>query len=117
MKKTILIITIILTCAIVYSQDTTKVKTVPKDTITIQDVQKHIYLTSVDWGQFLTSFYNDSIPVAEFYGKSIDGEFWRTKGRYYLDPWDPIPPGVKYLKRKPTWAAYAEFMMIKYKQK
>ncbi len=96
------------------AQDSTKVKSEPRDSITSSDVQKHVYLSATDIYQYNMKCYQDSIPVTAFYGEPIGGTQWKNKLRFYWDPFDPLPQGVKYLHWKPTFQGYIEFVSQKY---
>ena len=114
MKKILITIAILFVGAFIYAQDTTKVKSEVKDSITQKDVQKHIYLTGADIYQYNLQCYRDSIDIREFYGKPLTSEFWRTKGRYYWDPFESLPVNVKYLHWRPTHPGYVDFLSQKY---
>ena len=117
MKKTLLLLAIILIGGTMYSQNSTDQKLAPKDSITILDVQKHIYLMAGDIYQYNLKCYNDSINVQEFYGKPLTSEFWKNKGRFYWDPFEQLPQSNKpfYLHWRPTIAGFIEFMDQKYR--
>lgn len=115
MKKTIIVsILFSLLGTFLYAQDSTKVKSEVKDSITQKDVQKHIYLTGADIYQYNLQCYRDSIDIREFYWKPLTSEFWRTKGRYYWDPFESLPVNVKYLHWRPTHTGYVDFLSQKY---
>lgn len=118
MKKALLLLVIILIGGTMYSQDSTDQKLAPKDSITILDVQKHIFLTARDIYQYNLKCYQDSISVQEFYGKALTSEFWRNKGRHYWDPFEPLPQNrAIFLHWRPTMQGFIEFMDQKYRLK
>jgi hypothetical protein len=114
MKKTLITIAILFVGTFLYSQEPSKVKSEPKDSITQKDVQKHVYLTGIDLYQYNLICYRDSIDIREFYGKPLNSEFWKTKGQYYWNPFEPLPQGVKYLHWLGTQRGYIDFLSQKY---
>jgi hypothetical protein len=115
MKKSILILFIgMLFMPLFSQQDTTK--TQPKDSITVKDIAKHRYLSTMDFIEYNQKCYKDSIPITEFYGKPIDGPWWKSKGRFYWDPFEQLPQNVQFLHWRPQWDEFIEFWSIKYRQ-
>jgi hypothetical protein len=113
MKRLILVLLLAISLNVVTFCQKDSIK---QDSITVIDIQKHVYLTSIDWTEYLVPCFNDSVALVEF-NKPIDGIWWKTKGRYYWNPFDQLPQGVKYLHRTPTWEGYIEFMQLKYSNK
>lgn len=117
MKKTLITITIILVGLILNAQEPIKEQSEAKDSITALDVQKHIYLIGIDIYQYNLKCYQDSIDIREFYGKPLDSEFWKNKGRFYWDPFEPLPQGVRFLHWRGSMKEYVEFLSQKYTPK
>jgi hypothetical protein len=116
MKKTLITIAILFVGTFLYAQDSTKVKSEPRDSITASDIQKHIYMSAVDIYQYNQKCYQDSIPITSFYGEPVGGTQWKNKLRFYWDPFEPLP-NVKYLHWRPTYQGYVEFVSQKYAPK
>lgn len=102
MKKTIITIAILFVGTFLYAQDSTKVKSEVKDSITASDLAKTRYIVSAIVMQYYRECYLDSIPLTDFYGKPVTSVWWKEKGRYYWDIFEPLPSGVKYLHRRMT---------------
>ena len=86
------------------------------DTITAREFFIHKYILARDISEFENFLMNDSISIEEFNGKNIASYWYRTKGRYYWDPYDPLPFGVKWLYRKPTYEGFIEYLVNKYQR-
>lgn len=121
MKKSIIIIIAVLALSVnVFSQEeATKIRkenkvAASRDSITAKDIEKHIYMMSSDIYQYNSICYKDSIDITEFYGKQINSLFWKNKGRFYWNPFEPLPQNVRYLHWIPTYEGYIEFLMQKY---
>ncbi len=116
MKKALLISVIILMLGgVMFSQNNAQdQKSAPKDSITEMDMQKHIYMMASDIYQYNSICYKDSIDITEFYGKQINSLFWKNKGRFYWDPFEPLPQNVKFLHWRPTYEGYVEFLTQRY---
>lgn len=117
MKRSLITFVIILVGLILNAQEPSKVQSEAKDSITALDVQKHIYLLGKDIFEYNYKCYQDSIDIREFYGKTLDSEFWRTKGRYYWDPFEPLPQGVRYLRWRGSMKEFVEYLSQKYTPK
>ena len=116
MKKTLITITIILVGLVLNAQEPSEVKSEVKDSITALDVQKHIYLLGNDIYEYGLKCYRDSIDIREFYGKPLDSEFWKNKGRFYWSPMEPLP-NVRYLHWLPSYRGFIEYLSQKYTPK
>lgn len=117
MKRSLITFAIILVGLILNAQEPSKSQSEAKDSITALDVQKHVYLLGNDIYEYGLKCYRDSIDIREFYGKPLNSEFWRTKGRYYWDPMEPLPNNVRYLHWRPTFTGYVDYVSQKYTPK
>jgi len=88
-------------------------KSEPKDSITASDIAKTKYLVSIIVMQYSVECFNDSVPITEFYDKPIGGVYWKTKGQYYWNIYDPLPQNVKYLHRKMSAEGLLEVISTK----
>ena len=102
MKRTLITITIILVGLVLNAQDTTKEQSEAKDSITASDLAKTRYIVNAIVMNYYQECYSDSIPITEFYGKPATSVWWKEKGQYYWNIFEPLPSGVKYLHRRMT---------------
>ena len=104
MKKVTFIFALLIMSVTMFSQEkpvseTKEQTTAKKDSITEADIIKSRYIISVIVNGYAQSCYNDSIPITEFIGKPLGGQWWKNVGQYYWDIYTPLP-NVKYLHRK-----------------
>lgn len=75
-------------------------------------IKLHLKYLEEDINQFFYYNYIDSIHRSEFDGKSQNGYWFRTKGKYYVKAFEDNDG--EYLHRVPTWEGFLEFITIKY---
>lgn len=78
-----------------------------------EEIVSHLELFTKDINQYINICYKDSISINEFEGKSTNGHWFQTKGRYYYDPFVNYKD-IKYVHRIPTNEGFLEFMVLKY---